>query len=721
MLFYNFYFRQLTVKLLKFVSMKKLFFKLLIGSLLFFYPAFFASAQVVYDAHTKAELISENISIAPGQTFWVGLLLKHDKGWHTYWQNPGDSGIPTKITWTLPEGFSASEIYWQYPTRLHDSEGITSYGYLDEVVLLAKITPAAQISESTVTIKARADWLACEVPCVPGKAEFSLRLAVLNEPQIAVEKETQEIFNTARTKIPVEFFPYRVKAKADDDFIHLIFYPDDIPQAIRKIEFFPFYENIVTHSAEQKFESVGDGYQFTLSRNKRGSQPDIKKLEGVAVVTKDDNSVVAWQIETPIVFPKETSSPQSTAPLLVMLAFAFLGGVILNLMPCVFPVLSLKVLTFVRYAQKKTVLLRSAFGYSLGVVLSFAALAGVLIVLRESGEKIGWGFQFQSPYFVVGITFLLFIMALNLFGISSFNIPFFVPREKITQMNFNEAFLSGVLATIVATPCTAPFMGTALSFALTQTAAVNMLIFIFLGLGMAFPFVVLCLSPGLLKFLPKPGAWMEDFKKFLGFPLLATVIWLLWVLAGQKDAKAVWIVVLGLFLVSLGLWLNNIAAKRGAAGMFLRFFSWTCIVSAVILPFKYVGLAENKTIPVEENTRGMAWIPYEKGLLEQAKKDKKIIFIDFTARWCLTCQVNERFVLAQPEIIRKFKELNVVTIKADWTNRDENISKALADLGRNSVPVYVFIYPVNGKIEQDVLPEVLTPSAIIDHLNKIIK
>ncbi len=682
---------------------------LIFSFFLFFFFSFPLRAQVVYDAHTEAELISENTAIRPGEPFWAALRLKTDPHWHTYWQNPGDSGLETRIKWDLPQGFSAGPILWPYPERI-DAAGLTAYGYEDETFLLVQIFPPPSIEADRVTIKARADWLACEVPCIPGKGDLSLVLPVSQEEQIPDERRS--LFDKARGRLPVQDPVWKITASENADEINIVFFPPD-PKNIRHIEFFPIAPDLIEHTAEQSLSSSGQGLGLVLQKNKR-TPTKYERLEGVAVVYGNDQKVLqALEVDIPFgtgVPAKAVSEPSGhIAPILF---FAFLGGMLLNLMPCVFPVLSIKVLTFVNHAHDKRSLLRSALHYTAGIVVSFFILALALIILREGGEQIGWGFQFQSPYFIVGMAFFLLLLSLNLLGVFEWGVPLLSVSAGKGQKG-NEAFFSGVLAVIVATPCTAPFMGTAMSFALTQSKAVNLLVFTFLGLGMAFPFFLFCLWPRLLKFLPKPGAWMENFKKFLAFPLLATVVWLLWVLAGQKGSLSVIFMLAGFVLFALGLWMA--AALRTKI---LQILGVVCMIVGVLWPVGYIRSAAPVDVAQESAEHGIAWRDFDESVLRQVPEDK-IVFIDFTARWCLTCQVNERLALDHPDVVAKFKELDIVPVKADWTNHNETISRALAEFGKNSVPFYVILYSVKGQRQEEVLPEILTPTIVLTSIEKV--
>jgi thiol:disulfide interchange protein len=668
-------------------------------------------AQTVYDAHTHVEFIQPHQSIIPGEAFWIGLHMKMDPGWHVYWRNPGDSGLPPKIKWEWTEGFSGGDIQWPYPERINAGD-LTAYGYANEVIFPIEVMPPSQLTETQVTLKARVDWLACEGPCIPGKGDFLIVLPV-GEKQ-STDPAGQKLIEKAIQNLPQPFPDITLKAwqSADNFQIHFI---SPRQETIESIQFFPFDENLIVHSAQQQW-SMNSDKKVTLSlvKNKRNGNVLVSRIDGVIEIKFQNlENVQAFQISVPVQedLPFSEKSSESLMVILLMFFFSFLGGLILNLMPCVFPVLSIKVLAFIQHAHNRRSLYLSALGYSLGVVAAFASLAVVLIILKESGQYFGWGFQFQSPYFVTGIALLLFLIALNLFGLFEWHLP--LSGTFKNEGGWSESFMTGILAVIVATPCTAPFMGTALSFALTQSPLVNILIFVFLGIGLAFPFVLLCFFPSLIRILPKPGKWMDDFKKCLSFPMLATVIWLLWVLAGQKGSWAIIAVLIGMLCIGFGLWLRTVSLSKKPL---IHILAIAVICLGVALPFKIIGsLEENKEVSLSQEE----WLPYDESLIAQKEKEGKIIFIDFTARWCLTCQVNERIALNHPDVKKAFKEKGILTFKADWTNQDEKITKALADFGKNSVPVYVFIYEEEGQRKVVLLPEILTPKLVMEFINKI--
>ena len=403
----------------------------------------------------------------------------------------------------------------------------------------------------------------------------------------------------------------------------------------------------------------------------------------------------------------------------IAILFAFLGGLILNLMPCVLPVLSLKIMGFIQQAgEDKSKTKKHGLAFTLGVVFSFLALAGFLIALRAGGQYLGWGFQLQSPVFVVILCILLFLFGLSLFGVFEIGTSLTSSENYIKSTGYTGSFLSGVLATVVATPCTAPFMGTALGFAISQPAYVSLLVFTFLGLGMALPYVLLTNIPKLLKFVPKPGAWMESFKQFMGFLLMATVLWLIWVLSLQTGAEGVLFLLASLIIASFGGWIygrwGNIS-KAVKVRRSAQLISILFIIGALIFSISNIETKAN-TDSTEINQGKIHWEAYSPEKVEEAIKDGKPVFVDFTAAWCLSCQVNEKIAFGSKEVQQEFVDKNILALKGDWTNNDPVITKALANFGRNSVPLYV-IYSKDQ--EPQLLPEILTPGIVLDALKKL--
>ncbi len=669
----------------------------------------------------EAKLISEVSSIQPGKPFWLGLNLKMEEGWHTYWQNAGDAGMATYITWNLPDGFKAGKINWQYPQKIYMS-GLANFGYEGETTLLIQITPPNNILEKSITLKAHAEWLVCKVECLPGNADIEITLPVSFDSQ-EINKTNLELFANARFNLPLENSEWQIESiKNKNDIIIKLFNAEINNPGLSDLYFYPKKNGIYQNAPDQKFEKKEGAYFLTVQlENFRTEKPD--SLQGVLFTSsgwRGEGSERALNVSIPF----NTSfleNEESQISILAAILFAFIGGLILNLMPCVLPVLSIKIMGFVNHKnQTRNDSIKNGLWFSFGVIISFWVLISILLLLREGGESLGWGFQLQSPIFILLISIFLFLFALNLFGVFEFGSSLNFIESKINSSNRNFSnFLSGITATIVATPCTAPFMGTALGFALTQSVLVNFLIFTSLGLGMAFPYLLLTVFPSWMKIIPKPGAWMIKLKQFMGFLLTATVIWLVWVFGIQKGSDGVIVLLIAILISSIAAWIY------GSWGMIYvkpakRYFAQ--IISLLLIAFSiYFGIVN--TFMAEANydstkkTSLIDWQKFDQTQIDDLLNQNKPVFIDFTAAWCLSCQVNERVVLNTEEVSSKFKELGVTTFKADWTNKDEIITNALAAFGRNSVPLYILYDGENKKPIK--LPEILTKSIVLDALKNI--
>jgi thiol:disulfide interchange protein DsbD len=674
------------------------------------------AAAPVSTAHVEAELISRHLSIAAGQPIEVALRLKIVDHWHTYWRNPGDSGLPTKLNWTLPPGFTAGAIEWPYPGKLPLGP-LMNFGYDGEVLHLVTIeTPAKLKAGEKITFKAKADWLVCNDVCIPESADLSLTLPVSAAAPL-VDARWQDAFVRAKAALPkTSKFP---AGSARIEGGKLLIDLAEIPATVTDATFFPYRDDIIANAGKQVL-TRGSG-RTTLSVPLADPiVKDLKILEGVLVSGSgwgDAQPGNALAISAPAVMASAASPPPPAANdlgLMAALALAFVGGMLLNLMPCVFPVLGLKVMGFVRHAQSEASTTRKqGIAFLGGVLISFWLLAGVLIALRATGQSLGWGFQLQSPTFVTLLAILFLLLALNLSGLFEIGLGLQSAAGGLatgsSRSALIDAFFSGVLATIVATPCTAPFMGAALGFTLAQPAAISMLVFTAIAIGMATPVVLLSFVPRWLEYLPRPGAWMETFKQLMAFPLFATVVWLAWVLGSQQGNDGVARLLFGMLLIAMGAWLYGRWQVRKPLH---------AIAVAMVFGLAGLVMAWPDTSATHANVGGGRadgdWIPYSKQGIADLRNQGKGVFVDFTAAWCITCQVNKRVALNQPEVIKRFAELNIVRMKADWTVQDPAITAALAEFGRNGVPLYVY-YPKTG--DARVLPEILTPSAVLSAIS----
>ncbi len=682
-------------------------------------------AQFGEASHVSASLISEVTSVQPGQSFWVAVRLNLDKGWHVYWRNPGDTGLETTIDWQLPEGFTAGEIKYPYPERIVEDPLVT-YGYHGEIYLLNKIEVDPSVNaDQTVTLKGLVSWLECETVCIPGEAQVTVQLPVKDATPQADEKWVRT-FADARADLPLEKSDWQVSATTDEgQLIIQAVAPDWYKDALGKIYFFPYQTDIIQYAAKQINESSGGKYQITIPLRQQPQIPDT--LKGVLVSEngwRGPGSEKAIEMITPVSseLTSVAGGGSELSSIWLAILFSFIGGIILNLMPCVLPVLSIKIMGFVNQAHDaQSQPWKHGIVFMFGVLISFWVLAAALLILKAGGAQLGWGFQLQSPEFIIFLAAFMFLFGLSMFGVFEIGTSLTtVGGSSKPKGGWTGSFVSGVTATIVATPCTAPFMGSALGFALTQPGWVSIVIFTFLGLGMAFPFVLVSSIPALIKFVPKPGRWMESLKQFMGFLLAATVVWLLWVLGIQAGANAVILVLLNLLLTALAAWIYG---RWGNLAMPAKTRTISITLAVIILAFSngytFASVDDYAVKPQAAVAgKGIQWQPYTEEAVQTALENGEPVFIDFTAAWCLSCQVNEQVAFGSKEVQEKFKDLGVNAFKADWTSRDERITRALAKYGRNSVPLYV-LYNGEADAKPQMLPEIITPGIILEALESI--
>ena len=682
-------------------------------------------AQPVRTPNVEAELISEREALVPGQANTVALRLKIRDRWHTYWQNPGDSGLPTTLEWKLPEGFRAGAIQWPAPKALAAGP-LVNYGYDGEVLHLVDIdVPATFAASSPVALSARADWLVCEDVCIPEGADLTLVMPVA--ANAARNARWAMPIDAARKALPKPLTGWTAAALGEGQRVKLVLEPPPGAPDPGTLRFFPFNEGAIEPSGAQ--QSSREGARYVLSMPVAYQlDPAFKRVTGVITAAKGlgdakaaaidvalSGTVVAGPkpLDAPAALAGDTRAATSSLSLVAALMLAFGGGLLLNLMPCVFPVLSLKVIGFVEHHDAKRTMHREAVAFSIGVILSFVVLALALVGLRAAGEELGWGFQLQSPAVVAALALLFFLLALNLSGVFEFGM--FVPSSAASFTAKNrtlDAFASGVLAVIVASPCTAPFMGAAVGYAISQSIPVTLAVFIALGVGMALPYALFAWFPGWRKRLPRPGRWMERLKQFLAFPLYATVAWLAWVLGAQVDNDAVFRLALALVFVAIAGWAWRAFRASGArawAGVALAGAASMAFVIAPLFATSAAGAQARAT----KADLAADWREFSPATVASLQASGQPVFVDFTAAWCVTCQVNKRLVLNDAEVRSAFARKNVALVRADWTRRDPQITQALAALGRNGVPVYVLYRP--GKAPM-LLPEVLNATLVHDAL-----
>jgi thiol:disulfide interchange protein DsbD len=685
--------------------------------------------------HSEATLVSDAAPIAPGEPFTVALRLAMEDGWHSYWKNPGDSGQPTSIDWSLPDGFTAGPVQWPYPHPIEAST-FTSYGYSGEVRLLTTVTPPEDLTPGTrVTLEAKARWLICADICLPAHSDVSLTVPVADAPS---PTPAAAAIDAARSKLPRSVDGWSVQAaRSAGSYTLALRPPEGHRPALDGAVFFPAEKPVLDHAAPQPVSRQSDAYLMALQQSAYASSP-VDTLRGVLVAPAGtswdpDGTTRALSVAVPVDsvltgLAAAGGSGGGSLSLPWALLFAFAGGLLLNLMPCVFPVLSVKILGFVRQSDAEGRAIRThGLLFAAGVLVSMWGLAGALLGLRAAGSQIGWGFQLQSPTFVALMTLLFVAIGLNLLGAFEVGTRLMNWGGQLQSETPSEgptgSFLTGVLATVVATPCTAPFMGAALGLALTLSLTGSLLIFTALGAGMAAPYVGLSMSPGLLQRLPQPGPWMETLKQFFAFPMFATAIWLVWVFGQQTGNGGVALLLFGILLLGMGAWvLHRWSAPQlsRAATVATRGIVTAMLLGAVaagVIGARATPLASTPETSETASASDATWQPYAASTVEALRDAGRPVFVDFTAAWCLTCQVNERTVLNTEPVQAAFAERDVALVKADWTNRDPAITKALKAHGRSGVPVYV-LYPGDGS-GPTLLPEVLTEDIVLDALDAV--
>jgi thiol:disulfide interchange protein/DsbC/DsbD-like thiol-disulfide interchange protein len=673
-----------------------------------------AQIQVVGDGgpgpvkaqHLTVEMVSLGPSIAPGGTLDVGLVITLEEKWHVYWINAGDSGEPPRINWTLPKGITAAPMRFPIPSRLPLGP-LMDFGYEDEVAFPVQLTAASNLKPGPIHLDAKVDWLVCREVCIPGKAHLGLNLTV--DPNAAAPTQPVGALGEALGLLPKSLAP-GMKATVTGGKTEFVI---DLITGERAIdaEFYPFDQEQIANAGDQNVEPLPDGVRLRVPR-----APELTKLPARlhGVIKLDEEH--AFEVTAPVVAGevpppangKATSSGTTQLTAVTALGLAFVGGIILNLMPCVFPVLFLKGLALVQSSNEDRVRLRKhGLVYTLGILVSFWAIVAVLLVVRAGGSQAGWGFQLQSPVFIALLAAGLFFFALSLAGQFELGLSLTsVGGELAEKQGYTGSFFTGVLATIVATPCTAPLMGAAVGFALSQPPWITFAVFTALALGLAVPYLALSFHPAWTRILPRPGAWMDVLKQLTAIPLFATVIWLTWVyghLFTGDGVDRIARLLLCFLLIAVAGWVLGRWPAR-----------WASSIAAGVIGI--VAIA----IPLHQpKDTTLSWQPYSQQALDQARAGGHPVFIDFTAAWCLSCQVNERIVLRSPEVQREFADNKVTLIKADWTQYDPEITRQLASVGRSGVPTYVIYPAVKG--DADVLPELLTKDIVLNALKKDVK
>lgn len=664
----------------------------------------------------KAELITDTSAVVPGEQFTVGLLLRMAPGWHTYWAFSGDAGLPTELKWKLPSGWKVGEIQWPIPLKTIDPGDIETYGYENEVLLMQEITAPQKIDNPSVKLSADANWLVCEKICIPGSATLQLELPTATTSQSA----NSEVFARYRHLLP-QNWPESNAATANWSRVGRDLSLRITSQTLAgypSLDFFPL-----------PGQGVVVGHPTIESRNRdevvfripiESSEKNLSSISGLIVFSQQPNREdrAAWQISAaPTVLAAKALPARG---IFTFLLFGFLGGIILNLMPCVLPVISLKIFGFIQQAgQSRRKVLRSGIAFTMGIFAWFVGLALLLIVLKGAGRDVTWGgFQFTNAYFVLALSVIVLVFALNLFGVFEISLPQSMTRGLLSTTERQDdvgSFFQGVFATVLATPCTAPFLGTALGFAFSQSPAVILAMFIAIATGMSAPYLLLSAQPAWLRFLPKPGPWMLHVKQSMGFLLLATLLFLLYVLGAQRGLEgAIWASCF-LLVVSVACWMKG-AFVLPTASVPKRSIVLVLMLALVVVSGLYFigGKFRSANVGLADSRLRGDWQAFTPERLQAELDQGHSVFVDFTAAWCLTCKFNEANVLESAEVREAFQRHAIVKLKADWTNGDPAITKLLQQFGRPGVPLYV-LYP--GKNEEPIVfPEVLTKGMVLEKL-----
>jgi thiol:disulfide interchange protein DsbD len=706
----------------------------LVGLLLGMAPVASGEAQVYEGVElVHANLVADRTAVVPGQTISFGVLLDLAPGWHVYWRNPGDAGLATKLQWEWPEGWEASPVNWPVPRRIIEPGDLQVFAYKKQVLLWQQVRVPEDFTGSEATVRVRATWLVCEAICIPGAASLELTLPV----ETSAQPQNEALFAEYAAQLPQTGTPpfaldWRAQANGwqltlSGEFPGADFFPDELPDGSLPIE------------GHTKLESVSDG-------STRLFIPGTQAVRGLVVVpASEGGKMTGWLVESPAwagpnpggaETPTEVNPPGTTAappdstplatsglPLWLALFYGFVGGFILNLMPCVLPVISLKIFGFIRQAgESPWRIFTHGLSFFAGICTWFLGLGVLIVLLKNSGAQVTWAFQFQNPWFIWLIAILVFVFALNLFGVFEVALP---GRAGSSMSGLAEreglsgSFFQGIFATLLATPCTAPFLGTALGFAFSQPSGVILAMFASVAAGMGFPYLLLSARPGWIRYLPKPGAWMERLKQFMGFPLLATLVWLLSVISGQKgEAGIIWTLAL-LCALALACWLYGAFCGALSSGR----TRWVAGLTALLLVAGggyYFGGAFARALPPEAKPTtnaadSIAWQPFSQAALDELLEAGRPVFVDFTADWCITCKFNERTAINTPAVRALLAEKNTVAIKADWTNANPEITSALEKFGRVGVPFYVF-YPAGNRVPPVTFPELLTEKIFLEGL-----
>ena len=664
------------------------FFLLTLFSLLFFSSNLFLNEKS-FASNSSFEIIPEKVSIFNENKIYLIVKFDLEKNWHTYWKNPGDSGEPASFEWDLPEGFEISEAIWPTP-ELIPYPPLTTFGYTDQLELLFKLSLPEEVKENSV-IAVSSKWLVCADVCIPQEGSVSFDLFKANQ---TYPSQIGQLLSKIKQKIPLDNGKI-ITSKIEED--RLVLNLEELGLDITEAYFFPFRKDVIDYSVNQKLKKNDEEVSLSLAFMEN---TDVSLIKGGILKTNAGSQELRLLQRN---FQSEVSSRPEFISLMTAILFSLIGGLLLNLMPCVFPVISLKILNFVNHSENRSQTSLHGMFFSLGAILMFVLIGLSVLVLKSIGMDVGWGYQLQSPIVVSLLIFLfIFLAGFFLLNVNFFNTLLSIGTTGLKAPNYINSFATGFLAVIVATPCTAPFMGSALGFAILQPGFSSFLIFLALGIGFTFPYILLSIFPGLVSILPKPGQWMETFKQFMAFPMMLTALWLIWVLSSQISSFQLILVLLGISLIVFFYWLNQLNITS-ATGKRFRVFVYLFIFVSIFLTLP------TQNISTQENTNGFS----------EAELNKKLeqgpVFLNFTADWCITCKVNERVALKTKNTLNLFKEKKIFYMEADWTNKNKVIAEKLESFGRSSIPLYVF-YPERDK-QPIILPEILSESVIEDYLN----
>ena len=666
----------------------------------------------------------------PGGTSKLSVRFSPAPGWHLYWKNPGDSGLPVKIEWKLPSGIEAvGDLEFPRPT-LQSQGKLVNFGYSEPFAVRQAFRVASGLDGKSIEVAARLRWLVCQESCIPGKAELKGEFRVVGGAHStagSLPGNSDGSFDAKKARYPVELpvgVSFRVE-QTQKDWVLTVEPYSVLKKALASsgatlarvpsgVFFFPEVPGLVEHSGEQRFSLKGDSLQGVVPRAISVESLNVERFAGVLALGPS-SADPAVNLTRRVEGGRTQGETKAETPRFWLSVLgAFLGGILLNLMPCVFPVLWLKILALLQAREKSSrSALWGALIYSAGILVSFWVLAGALIALRAGGEKLGWGFQLQAPGFVASMVLLMVLISLNLWGVFEVSLGRWtgIGSGLAARKSALGAFFTGVLATVVATPCTAPFMGASIGYALTQPPLIGLTVFTALGVGLAFPFVLFALVPSLGLLLPKPGAWMETLRKFMAVPILGTAVWLAWVLGLQTGMPGLLGVGVGVLGIGGGALL--LGRERGsiAALMLVSAFAGTVIFESWLLPVRS-GVSRE----AGRAGAGLLWETWSPEQVQRIRAEGHSVLIDFTAAWCVTCQVNEQVAFSDPSVQARLLSLRATLLKADWTQSDPRITDALGSFGRTGVPLYVY-YPSGGR-EAKIWPQILTPSIVLDALDE---